>query len=671
MNKMINHDQGPAPLHLLDNGRSDSYHDYSIFLRSSLQLAVVVILLFVCIFAFLERSFLLDQKHVYLLGILLGLVLFFQRYHNCFRPAAFPALSELILRKSLAWAFTFLFVTLIVTLTELRNIPRSLLFSVVLTSYAVDLLFAVANYTICDKAKEHRALPEDEEETRRYELCYTKVGTGFALLMGSSIAVMMIKSMSLHLYTHYEQLFVVIITSWIIALGLTRAYVKEQSRNIYYRIAPVVKLGIMMTLLAGAFYWYGQLEYISRGVLFGSIVTFTTLQLIIVLLSKQSPSTGGRCPYLHGSATDSGVAAGPAAENPERPSRFQFDSYLPRQVVVDSRFELKRMLENMLPAVDRKDVSILFSAEEECIQSAGRNRLILINLQGLNFIEHLNQYMRTIRGQVAEGGYFVTWVYPLDTTYSRLRSSMPKSLFVFVYPLHFALFRVVPKLPILSNIYFYFTKGRHANISKVEVFGRLVYNGFSVVGSKEINHKLYVIARADRPLLNVEPSYGLIAKLHRIGYQGRRITIYKFRTMHPYSEFIQEDIYKWNREIDERSKFVNDYRITAWGSILRRYWLDELPQLYNWLKGDIGWVGVRALSDHKFSLYPPDMQRLRIQYKPGLIPPLYADLPKNFDEILSSERRYLEEWGKRPIATDIKYFCRALYNILVNGARSS
>ena len=52
-------------------------------------------------------------------------------------------------------------------------------------------------------------------------------------------------------------------------------------------------------------------------------------------------------------------------------------------------------------------------------------------------------------------------------------------------------------------------------------------------------------------------------------------------------------------------------------------------------------VGVRALSKHYFSLYPSDLQELRIKYKPGLIPPFYYDMPKTFDEILSSEKKYL------------------------------
>ena len=112
-----------------------------------------------------------------------------------------------------------------------------------------------------------------------------------------------------------------------------------------------------------------------------------------------------------------------------------------------------------------------------------------------------------------------------------------------------------------------------------------------------------------------------------------------------------------------------DYRITSWGKIFRKYFLDEIPQIYNWLKGDLNLVGIRALSEHYFSLYPDDLKQKRINFKPGLIPPYYADLPESFDEIVNSEREYLLQKEKSPILTDIKYFFKASSNILL-GARS-
>ena len=107
------------------------------------------------------------------------------------------------------------------------------------------------------------------------------------------------------------------------------------------------------------------------------------------------------------------------------------------------------------------------------------------------------------------------------------------------------------------------------------------------------------------------------------------------------------------------------------GKILRKYFIDELPQIYNWLRGDLNLVGVRALSEHYFSLYPDDLQKSRISFKPGLIPPYYADLPESFNEIIESERKYLTLKNNKSFITDLIYLVKALVNIAFLGVRSN
>ena len=139
--------------------------------------------------------------------------------------------------------------------------------------------------------------------------------------------------------------------------------------------------------------------------------------------------------------------------------------------------------------------------------------------------------------------------------------------------------------------------------------------------------------------------------------------------MHPYSEYIQKEVFEQNN-LDISGKLKDDFRITSWGKVLRNLWIDELPQLYNWIRGDISLVGVRALSNHYFSLYPKNLQKLRIKFKPGLVPPYYADMPNNFDEILESERCYIKRKMKNRFMTDFIYFFQAFNNIVFKGARS-
>jgi lipopolysaccharide/colanic/teichoic acid biosynthesis glycosyltransferase len=81
-------------------------------------------------------------------------------------------------------------------------------------------------------------------------------------------------------------------------------------------------------------------------------------------------------------------------------------------------------------------------------------------------------------------------------------------------------------------------------------------------------------------------------------------------------------------------------------------------------------VGVRPLSKHFFELYPEETQKLRIRNKPGLFPPFYVDLPSNFEEVVASEKKYLELYQKHKLKTDFTYFFKIAKNIIFKNARS-
>ena len=139
--------------------------------------------------------------------------------------------------------------------------------------------------------------------------------------------------------------------------------------------------------------------------------------------------------------------------------------------------------------------------------------------------------------------------------------------------------------------------------------------------------------------------------------------------MFAYSEYLQDYVYN-NNNLQVGGKFRDDYRITDWGRWLRKTWLDELPMLINVFKGQMKLVGVRPLSEQYFELYDPDLRAMRIKFKPGMLPPFYADLPKTLEEIQNSERRYLEAYEKHPFRTNWKYFWKIVGNILFRHKRS-
>jgi lipopolysaccharide/colanic/teichoic acid biosynthesis glycosyltransferase len=208
-------------------------------------------------------------------------------------------------------------------------------------------------------------------------------------------------------------------------------------------------------------------------------------------------------------------------------------------------------------------------------------------------------------------------------------------------------------------------------ITRAEILGRLYSCGFEVVDEQFIENHLYVISRkVKHPAYDLEATYGPLVKLKRIGKGGQEIKVYKMRTMHPYAEYLQEYVYK-KHKLDQCGKFKDDFRVSTLGHIMRRLWIDELPMLINWFKGDLKLVGVRPLSKQYFSLYTKELQEKRIKTKPGLIPPFYVDKPSTLDEIMASEHKYLDAYLKHPFWTDFKYFFMAVYNIVFKRYRSS
>ena len=141
--------------------------------------------------------------------------------------------------------------------------------------------------------------------------------------------------------------------------------------------------------------------------------------------------------------------------------------------------------------------------------------------------------------------------------------------------------------------------------------------------------------------------------------------------MHPYAEYLQDYVLKLNGYA-ETGKPKNDFRLTPWGRFLRRYWLDELPQIINVFKGEMKLVGARPVSERYLQDIPADLRELRLKFKPGCIPP-YVALDRNGDvnSVLQAEREYLEEKSKHPYTTDTKYFFKAIFNIIFKRKRSA
>ena len=294
----------------------------------------------------------------------------------------------------------------------------------------------------------------------------------------------------------------------------------------------------------------------------------------------------------------------------------------------------------------------------------------LANLHRINDLKRINKYFEKVNQNLERGDYFLINLETMRSRKKRLLKKYNRLIRWPYYSLDFILKRVFPKWTPTMKIYFRITNGRNRVISLAEGLGRLVSCGFEIVHYEKLGHRTWILTKkVSEPVYDMEPTYGPIVKLRRVGKDGKKFNVYKLRTMHPYSEYIQDYLFERN-SLQTGGKIKNDFRVTGWGRIFRRFWIDEIPMLWNWLRGEMKMVGVRPLSNHYFGLYPDDIKELRTTVKPGLIPPFYADMPETLDEIVESERRYILAYRKNPIRTDIRYFLKSCYNIIFKSHRS-
>ena len=303
----------------------------------------------------------------------------------------------------------------------------------------------------------------------------------------------------------------------------------------------------------------------------------------------------------------------------------------------------------------------------------GRNPKLVFVQRPLHTIEKLDELLCALNEQVAYGT-----IVCFNSMTSRLKRALIESRYPWgvrkaVVAWNYAWHRVAPKLKLTRWLYFSLTGGKDRTFNRVEVLGRICRAGFGVMDESFREGEFFVTAKkVRRPVYDDAPTGSPVIHLRRVGKDGKRIVVHKFRTMYSYSEYIQSYIFE-HQHLQAGGKIKDDYRINFWGRLLRRTWLDELPMVWNMLRGEVKLVGVRPLSEHYFSLYTPEMQALRTRTKPGMLPPFYYEqqTPETLDEIQASERRYLEAYLAHPFATDWRYFWGIVGNILFHRKHSA
>ena len=309
--------------------------------------------------------------------------------------------------------------------------------------------------------------------------------------------------------------------------------------------------------------------------------------------------------------------------------------------------------------------------KDKCLEN-GKMINQILNIQKINDIRFINKYLEKINSKLEMDGKFIGCLETFSARKGKMKINKLPVINNLYFAFEFFVKRILPKVSLTKKYYFDITKGNDRLLSKAEGLGRLVSCGFTIMDYKSIDGLLYFVVKKTRqPYFDESPSYGPLYKMPRLGKNGKMIGVYKFRTMHPYSEYLQD--YVINAfGYAETGKPANDFRIPKWGKFMRKFWLDEIPQLLNVLKGDMKLVGVRPVSERYFQDIPREMQKLRMTQLPGCIPPYVAlNRDGNVMSVLQAEKDYLVEKIKNPYTTDMKYFFKAIANIIFLNKRSA
>ncbi|MBO0511796.1 sugar transferase [Streptomyces beijiangensis] len=160
----------------------------------------------------------------------------------------------------------------------------------------------------------------------------------------------------------------------------------------------------------------------------------------------------------------------------------------------------------------------------------------------------------------------------------------------------------------------------------------------------------------------VDSRGGALYRQRRVGKDGREFTIFKFRTMVTGAHGARAKLADRNEGAGLLFKLRNDPRVTRVGTVLRRYSLDELPQLLNVLTGSMSLVGPRPPLPEESAAYGPDIRR-RLLVKPGLTGLWQisgrSDLP--WEEAVRLDLRYVEDWS---LALDTMILWKTLRAVL-------
>jgi exopolysaccharide biosynthesis polyprenyl glycosylphosphotransferase len=191
------------------------------------------------------------------------------------------------------------------------------------------------------------------------------------------------------------------------------------------------------------------------------------------------------------------------------------------------------------------------------------------------------------------------------------------------------------------------------------VFKRAIDLSLSVVALMILSPVLLAVGA----LIKLTSPGAVFFRQKRVGLNKRHFTMYKFRTMVPDAEKIQEELAHLNEMTGPVFKIKNDPRITPIGRFLRKTSIDELPQLLNVLRGEMSLVGPRAIPLRDYQLFGEDWQRRRFSVPPGItcLWQIKGRSTLPFEQWMELDIEYIDKWS---IWLDLQILARTIPAVL-------
>jgi len=206
--------------------------------------------------------------------------------------------------------------------------------------------------------------------------------------------------------------------------------------------------------------------------------------------------------------------------------------------------------------------------------------------------------------------------------------------------------------------------GQYAVISAIRndisISRRFLKRTLDIIGSLIGLIVLAIVSIFLVPMIKLDSKGPAIFKQKRIGKNGRVFNFYKFRSMCADAEAQKKNLMSQNEVDGLMFKIKDDPRITKIGKFIRATSLDEIPQFWNVLKGDMSLVGTRPPTLDEYEKYEP-WQKARLSMRPG-ITGLWqvsgrSDI-KNFNDVVKLDMYYIDNWS---LKEDIKILFKTVF----------